>query len=95
MKKKILSIQKELNKEGVIPRMAYRRNSIIYPLICQVNNITGCYLSSNYKALPTLLERANLFIVDNPKEEYKKYYDLVSQYFSLISDSINYQDTHP
>jgi len=82
----IFLMQKELNKNENIPRMAYRRDSKAYPLVCYVNNITGCFLSENYKPIALFSERAKIYIEENKNEEMDKYYKLVKHYLSLIDE---------
>jgi hypothetical protein len=77
---------RELNAEESLPRFAYRRNAPIYPLVCTVNGIIGCYLSNNKDVISVLVERARLFMADNPaNDDNLRYYELVHEivyYFS-------------
>lgn len=78
---------RELNAEENLPRLAYRRNALIYPLICTVNGIIGCYLSNKKDVIPVLVERAKLFIADNPANyDNLRYYELVHELVSEFSN---------
>ena len=46
-----------LNTEAVLPPLAHRRNHVVYPLVCYVNNIIGCYLSGNQIGRASCRER--------------------------------------
>jgi|GEM_PF-1473246 len=85
----ILLIQKELNKIENIPKMAYRRDSKVYSLVCYVNNITGCFLSDNYMPIKIFSERINDYIEENKNKEMENYYKLIKQYILLINKFID------
>lgn len=80
----IVALQKEINKPENLPKMAFRRNSKAYPLICYVNNITGCFLSKNYDPIIIFVARVEVYIEENDIEEFKNYYMLINKYFHLI-----------
>lgn len=91
MDKKILEIQKKLNHPDYVPYMAYRRDAKIHSLICYVNNITGCYVSENYKPISIFIERSRLYMDENKSEqnELKIYYRLVECYFLALEELLN------
>ena len=75
---KVQELQLKLNSTEFMPRMAFRRNVVIYELVSYVNHATGCYLSRNWKVLSLFIERANIFIEEHPaNEDSMKYYELV------------------
>lgn len=80
----IVALQKELNKPENLPKMAYRRDSKAYPLVCYVNNITGCFLSENYDPIIIFVERVEIYIEENDIGEFKDYYMLINRYLQLI-----------
>lgn len=80
----ILILQKKLNTGDTVPKGGYRRNALVYPLVCYVNNITACYLSGNYKVVSVFVRRAKHFMVNNNIDYAVDYYTIVSKYISLI-----------
>lgn len=88
MDKRIFELQQRLNNKENIPPMAYRRNSPVYTLVCYVNNITGCYISSNYSPILVFIERSRLYMEENQKEELEMYYQLLNEYFDLLEKSL-------
>mgnify|MGYP001555739885 CR=1 FL=1 len=88
--KNIQDIQIKLNSAEFTPQFAYRRNSIIYPLVCYVNNITSLFISKNYAPISTFIERAKQHIENNPsKAEWEPYYQLVENYLELMMQFIS------
>jgi len=79
----IAELQKRLNSEEVLPPQAFRRDKFNYSFISYVNNVTGCYLSNNFKPIPVFIERALNNTEDSGTDcaEYKK---LAFEYFKLI-----------
>jgi hypothetical protein len=55
---RIVAAHSRLNAPDVLPEKAHRRNTAIYQLVCYINNVVGCYLSSNFAAIPLFIERA-------------------------------------
>ena len=47
-----------LNAAHLVPEQCYRRNHGTYPLVQYVNQITGLFLSQNYRVIPVFLGRA-------------------------------------
>jgi hypothetical protein len=80
-----------LNAVEVVPRNAYRRNALVYPLVCYVNNIIGLYLSGNNAVISVFVGRAYEFMVrmkrDNPTlyGEEAVYFDVVLEYLQLMA----------
>ena len=88
----IALIQEKLNLDEYLPPKAYRRNFRHYELVSYVNNITGCYLSENFKTIKVLIERIENFMEINPSnEDSNKYYDLVNEYIAKIEEHLNEQ----
>lgn len=76
---------KKLNSEKNAPSMGYRRNVVVYKLVCHVNNIIGCYLSNNFKPIPIFIERARIHIEENAKEtKWREYHKMVLSYLRDI-----------
>lgn len=74
-----------LNSEAILPPLAHRRNATVYALVCYVNNIIGCYLSGNLRAIPLFIERAGEHMVSNPPPpETEAYYKEVSTYLEVM-----------
>ena len=90
MDKRIFELQEKLNDKEYIPRMAYRRNSTVYTLVCYVNNITGCYISSNYSPILVFIERGRLYMEENKREELEIYYQLVKEYFEVLEETLKF-----
>lgn len=78
---KIKIKQRKLNTEEFLPKFAYRRNSVVYPLICHVNNMMGCLNAQHLKAVPIFIERIKQFMDEYPKlSGAESYYTLVAMY---------------
>jgi hypothetical protein len=73
-----------LNSEGVVPSIAYRRNKVIYELVCYVNCLIGCALSNRIDAMPVFIQRCREFMDSNPLEEHDNYYSVVRNYLTEI-----------
>lgn len=81
----IESWHKKLNSDQNVPYMGYRRNVVVYRLVCYVNSIIGCYFSSNFKPIPIFIERARIHIEENINEtKWSGYHEMVSQYLNDI-----------
>lgn len=81
--KEIYEYQTKLNAEDVLPPQAFRRDKFSYPFVSFVNNVTGCYLSKNYKPIPIFIERA----LNEAQQNYtdiKTYKSVAFEYFKLI-----------
>ena len=79
----ISEFQKRLNSEEVLPPQAFRRDKFNYALVSYVNNVTGCYLSNNFKPIPVFIERA-LNNTENSGADCTEYKKLAFEYFKLI-----------
>jgi hypothetical protein len=88
-----LEIMKLINAPEVVPPKCYRRNSIAYPLICYVNNITGCYISKNFDAIPIFIERARLHM-DGKFTDFvgEEYCNLVARYLDQMENYLLHLD---
>jgi hypothetical protein len=84
MSQTIQEIQAKLNTEQCLPRMAFRRDVSIYELVSYVNNITGCYISENYKPIYILVDRCKFFMECHKDSSYKSYYELVTEYINQL-----------
>ena len=83
----LTEMQVLLNKEINLPLKAFRRNHRSYELVSYVNNITGCYLSKNYKSIPILLGRALSHIELYAKGD-ESYSELVSKYCHIMKEHL-------
>jgi hypothetical protein len=83
IKFEITEIQKRLNSDDILPDKAFRRDKFNYPLVSLVNNITGCFLSENYKPIPILIDRA-LVEFESNNDPCPNYKELVFKYFKLM-----------
>lgn len=83
--KKIEAIHSQLNTKGFVPSRGFRRNVMVYELVCYVNNIIACYVSKNEEPIPIFIKRARLFI-ENAKSdsEWQPYYSSVSAYLNEV-----------
>ena len=73
-----------LNSEDVVPIIAYRRNKVIYELVCYVNCLIGCALSNRIDAMPIFVQRCRDFMDSNPLEQHDHYYSVVCSYLTEI-----------
>ena len=76
---------RRLNAVENVPPCGFRRNTAVYPLVCYVNNIIGCYLGRNAEPIVLFIQRGREHISQNlPTEEWRPYYELVSEYFKTM-----------
>lgn len=79
--KKVEVWHQRLNADGEVPPRWYRRNAVEYELICYINNIIGCYLAHNYKAIPLFIQRCKGFLNRyTVKEEDTHCFEHISEY---------------
>lgn len=93
MSDELRNIQKQLNSAESVAGEIYRRNEINYPLVCYVNNITGCYISDNFETVVMFIGRAREHMKKNqekPREE--GYYSLVEEYISKMETHLRNKD---
>ncbi len=64
---------KLVNSPEVLPKMAFRRDVVVYELVCYVNNIICCLISLNYELIHVLIERVRYFIESNDISDYREY----------------------
>lgn len=92
---KIEKFHRRLNHRDVVPHGCYRRNSLHYPLICYVNNISGLYISSNFDGIPIFIDRAYKEIHTIKKVFHKNgtemppFYNFVLEYLVLMANFCN------
>lgn len=85
----IKQLQGVLNSKELAPRLGFRRDAVVYPLVCYVNNITGCYLSKNIEPIPLFIERARIHMQEIPAiDEWFEYYGLVAKYLDLVENHL-------
>jgi hypothetical protein len=78
-----------MNDSSVVPLGGYRRNTVVYTLICYVNNIVGCCLSQNLEPIPVFIDRVRRHIQELPSsEDTGPYYRLVKNYVSAIEQAL-------
>ena len=86
---KIDAWHKKLNSKGLRPDIRYRRNAVVYPLVCYVNNIAALYLSQNEDPIPVFIGRARKHMKNNPDtENCHEYYKMVSNYLDDIENHL-------
>ena len=82
---KIEAMHSQLNAKGLAPSRGFRRNVVVYELVCYVNNIIACYVSKNEEPIPIFIERARLFIANAKSDsEWQMYYNSVSVYLNEL-----------
>ena len=78
-----------LNSEENVPARGFRRNVSVYPLVCYVNNIIGCYLGKNVEPILVFISRAREHMNDEPPiDEWKGYYKRVYEYLNIIESHL-------
>ena len=84
------SWHKEMNAEENIPHRGFRRNVVIYELVCYVNNIIACYLSENVTPIPIFIERSHIFIKEQSKNytDCEKYLNKVNLYLKVLENHL-------
>jgi hypothetical protein len=73
-----------LNSEAVVPALSYRRNKVVYELVCYVNCLIGCVLSDRRDVMPVFVERCGEFIGSHPSPEHAHYYSVVQDYLAEV-----------
>ena len=73
-----------LNSEAIVPALAYRRNKVVYELVCYVNCLIGCVLSDRRDVMPLFIERCSQFIDSHPSPEHDRYYSAVQDYLAEV-----------
>jgi hypothetical protein len=82
----LASLYAKLNSLDHVPQIAYRRNHMLYELVCYVNCIIGAQLSSNAGAIETFTGRAREYIEANPpRPDAEEYYALVRRLIAAAS----------
>lgn len=80
---------RSLNAKDKVPPRGFRRNVTIYPLVCYVNNIVGCYLGRNADPIMLFIERGREHMSRNPpSEEWGRYYEMASEYFDVMEQHL-------
>jgi hypothetical protein len=92
LSEEIEEFQKKLNSKEYAPRRGYRRNVVVYTLLCYVNNITACYISKNEEPISIFIGRARKHMQKFPPEEWKEYYDLVEGYCNALESHLKTHD---
>jgi hypothetical protein len=79
-----------LNSKENAPERGYRRNVVVYELVCYVNNIVGCYLSKNDEPIPVFIGRARKFMQDHPSNDgWHEYYEMVGSYLDAVESDLS------
>lgn len=87
---RIEAIHSQLNAKGLVPCRGFRRNVVVYELVCYVNNIIACYVSKNEEPIPIFIERSRLFIANAKSDsEWQAYYNSVSAYLNELESHLN------
>jgi hypothetical protein len=92
-----------LNQEGIYPETYLRRNHVMYPLVCYVNNIICLYICENYTPIPLFINRAYTHLIQYSSNDVdhraanlsKKYQQLVMEYLSEMAKFLSAQDINP
>ena len=73
--------QARMSTHDVLPKLALRRNSGTYPLMCYVNTVTALCLSKYFDAIPIFLARSIEHMNSrSPSSDEAPYYALVHRY---------------
>lgn len=81
--RKIELMHEQLNSKALVPGRSYRRNVVVYELLCYVNNIVACYVAKNEEPIPIFIGRARTYLASaKPSEEWSGYYAYVEQYLN-------------
>ncbi len=79
-----------LNRKGLLPGNFLRRNHKFHPLVCQVNNTVGLYLSENYGEIPVMINRVYQLTLEYSDEERgQEYVKIVLEYISVMTKYIS------
>ena len=73
-----------LNSEAVVPGIAYRRNKLVYELVCYVNCLIGCVLSDRRDVMPSFIHRGREFMGSHILPEHESYYSVVRSYLTEV-----------
>lgn len=100
MKNNLTKYHQLLNQEGSYPETYLRRNHIMYPLVCYINNIICLYVSDNYEPIPLFIRRANEHLIRfadyegerDTKLLTRKYKNIASEYLSEMAKFMLSQD---
>jgi hypothetical protein len=80
---KITAMHEGLNSKAIAPSKGYRRNVVVYELLCYVNNIIACYVSKNEEPIPVFIGRARDYLSHaQPSEAWGNYYAYVAKYLN-------------
>ena len=79
-----------MNAEENIPPRGFRRNVVIYELVCYVNNIIALYISKNSNSIPVFIERSRYFIEKNSErcQDCKEYIQTVNEYLDIMENHL-------
>jgi hypothetical protein len=69
-----------LNHFDSLPDKPYRRNVAVYELVSYVNHTIACFTSENFYPIQIFIERARIYMKENPDEN-TEYYSKVESYF--------------
>ncbi|WNO10073.1 hypothetical protein [Teredinibacter sp. KSP-S5-2] len=96
MEEELLDLQRRLNSAEYVAEEIYRRNEINYPLVCYINNITGCYISGNYEVIVLFIGRARKHMKES-REKLREsgYYSLVEEYLSIMERYLKSKGIEP
>ncbi|MDR3377561.1 MAG: hypothetical protein P4M10_02665 [Verrucomicrobiae bacterium] len=84
MTSELMRLQKILNREDVLPAVAYRRNVVIYELVCYINCLIGCVLSGRTDSMSAFIRRSGEFMDKHPAEGYERYYSAARGYLAEV-----------
>lgn len=86
---------RRLNAVENVPSRGFRRNTVVYPLVCYANNIIGCYFWHNADSVFLFIQRGREHMDQNPPtEEWRPYHELASDYFQSMERHLKEHGAH-
>ncbi len=84
-----------LNSEDLVPGVAYRRNKVLYELVCSTNCLIGCVLSERRDSMPVFVQRCREFMDSHPPAEHDLYYSAVRRYLETVELAFELEKRSP
>ena len=94
MTPELLRLHSLLNSESVVPSHAYRRNKVIYELVCYVNCLIGCVLSGRQDVMPMFVRRCREFMVSHALPEHESFYSVIRSYLTEVEREFKLETSH-
>jgi hypothetical protein len=83
-----------LNSETVVPDVAYRRNKVVYELVCYVNCLIGCVLSGRHEMMPIFVQRCREFMGSHVLPDHDSFYSVVRSYLIEVEREFKLEKSH-